>query len=376
MKIIRKYYDFFNNTQGLPFISLCGGSRSAKTGSALRHLIAFEQNKRICIIKDTLKNVKQTVLLDFEDILNTDKINYKVNKTNLKYKVGTNEFHFTSFPTVDSAKGYATDILLIDEADSVDKEIVEQLKMRLRERIIITYNPSSAFWAKPYENKNNKLITTFKDNPFLTEQLLNNFEEIKQRGEAAPKGSYEHNYYLTYYCGIFTNLFNSELFSTSDLTFKDFKIDKNLNNYSVADPSFGVGANYFACPSIFVKDNIIYCYDIILSPFVQVDEYARYCKSHTYNFMERNGIGGGIIKKCTLEFNVMNLGGFNSVGKKEKRIFDNLDGIKSIVFHKDLLNNTEFTRCIDRPKKIKGYHLDLQDALASTVILKQKGLFL
>lgn len=376
MKQIKKYYEFLNDTKNLPFVSLSGGSRSAKTRSILQQLILFEHNKRICIVKDTLKNIKQTILLDFEDILNLDKINYKVNKTNLRYKVGTNEFHFTAFPTVDSAKGYATDILVADEADSVEKEIVEQLKMRLREKMYITYNPSSMFWANTLENKNNKLVTTFKDNPFLSEQLLTNFEEIKRRGENAPAGSYERNYYLTYYCGIFTNLFNSELFSTSDLTFQEFEVDKNLNNYSVADPSFGVGANYFACPSVFVKDNIIYCYDILLSPFVQIEEYVQRCKSNTYNFMERNGIGGGIIKKCMFEFNIANIGGFTSTDKKEKRIFNNLDGIKGIVFHEKLRNNSEFCRCIDKPKKINGYHLDLQDVLASVIILKNKGFFL
>ena len=242
--------------------------------------------------------------------------------------------------------------------------------------MIITYNPSSQFWANEYQTPANTLITTFKVNPFLTKMQYDNFERIKKIGLAAPEGSYERNYYLTFYEGIFTNLFSSELFTTTDLTFDEFIIPADVNTYSIADPSFGVGANYFACPSVFRKGGILYCFDILLSPFVNEVEYVNFCKKHTYNFIEKNGIGASLLRNLTFNYKVANIGGFTSSEKKEKRIFENLEGIKKIIFHKKILQNSEFIRCIDKPKKIKGYHLDLQDALASTVILKDKGYFL
>ena len=365
-----------NGLKSEPFVSFVGGSRSGKTYNLLQYLLMFEQKKHICVIKDTLINVRQTILPEFKDIVEGEQLSIKSNETQRKYIVNNNMFHFTAFPTAQSAKGYSCDILLVDEADGINKEIIDQLKLRLKEKMIITYNPSSQFWANEYQTPKNTLITTFKTNPFLTKMQYENFERIKKIGLTAPEGSYERNYYLTFYEGIFTNLFSSEPFTTTDLTFADFDVPKSKNTYSVADPSFGVGANYFACPSVFLKDGILYCYDILLSPFVNTDEYSNFCKLHTFNFIERNGIGAGLLKNLTNTYNVANVGGFNSNEKKEKRIFENLDGIKKVVFHKKLLQNSEFIRCIDRPKKIAGYHLDLQDALASTVILKNKGYFI
>ena len=82
--------------------------------------------------------------------------------------------------------------IFIEEAFEVPKSIVEQLNLRLRgltqqQQIIMAFNPiSKHHWLYDFCEVHppisfNFIHSTYKDNPFLSEQYINTLDELEQR---------------------------------------------------------------------------------------------------------------------------------------------------------------------------------------------------
>lgn len=164
---------------------LQGGTRSGKTYSTVDYLIKLcldypNAGIEIDIVRDTFKALKATVWKDFINELirfglyNAD--NY--NKTDCIYRLNGNIV--TGYGLDDDAKvhGRARDILFGNEAQTIKKEVVDQLMPRTRHRVIFDYNPALGIdhWLDPYIIQYPPLITTYKDNPHLTAAQISDIE--------------------------------------------------------------------------------------------------------------------------------------------------------------------------------------------------------
>mgnify|MGYP000096266577 CR=1 FL=1 len=77
--------------------------------------------------------------------------------------------------------GPARDILFINEAQSIPREIFRQLDIRTRKKVIIDYNPVRRFWGET-EFVGDRYVTihsTYKDNPYLTPEQVAAIEKNK-----------------------------------------------------------------------------------------------------------------------------------------------------------------------------------------------------
>ena len=167
-------------------ILLQGGTRSGKTYATIYFLIDFcllHTGMEIDLVRDTFTALKATAWKDFKDVLlSLDLYHDKYhNKTDHTYELKGNIISYYGADTPDKIHGRSRDILWINEAHQFPQETIDQLFPRTRYRIIADYNPALGLehWLDPYIEKHPPLVTTYKDNPFLTQSQIEDIESRK-----------------------------------------------------------------------------------------------------------------------------------------------------------------------------------------------------
>ena len=166
-----------------------GGSRSGKTYNILMWLIFAYSNrnngKTITICRKTFPALRASSMRDFFDILKKYDL-YKEanhNKSNSEYLLNNNLFEFISLDQPQKVRGRKRDILYINEANELYFEDWQQLILRTTDKAILDYNPSDEFHfiyekIKPRDDAE-FFITTYKDNPFLDIETVNEIERLR-----------------------------------------------------------------------------------------------------------------------------------------------------------------------------------------------------
>lgn len=167
-----------------------GSSRSSKTYSIcqmLFHLMFEENNKVITIVRKTGPSLKATVYKDFMEIIKKAGIyNPKMhNKSELTYKIRTNEIEFISVDDYNKIKGRKRHILFCNEANELNHDEFTQLALRTTERIYMDYNPShdEFHWIEDKIKTRDDVIiikSTYKDNPFNSKETIREIERLKE----------------------------------------------------------------------------------------------------------------------------------------------------------------------------------------------------
>lgn len=166
-----------------------GGSRSGKTYNILMWLIFSYSNKNsgktITICRKTFPALRASSMRDFFDILKKYDL-YKEanhNKSNSEYLLNNNLFEFISLDQPQKVRGRKRDMLYINEANELYFEDWQQLILRTTDKAILDYNPSDEFHfiyekIKPRDDAE-FFITTYKDNPFLDIETVNEIERLR-----------------------------------------------------------------------------------------------------------------------------------------------------------------------------------------------------
>lgn len=174
------------------FIVNQGGSRSSKTYSLCQLFILYcleNPNVRISIVRKTLPALRNTVMVDFFEILQNynwySKLNH--NKTNNTYTFA-NGSQVAFFSTDDEQKlrGRKHSIVWANEANELLHEEFMQLNMRCEGKFFVDFNPSeNSSWIYDLPQEDTITIkSTYKDNPFLPKSIINQIEDLKRTDEA------------------------------------------------------------------------------------------------------------------------------------------------------------------------------------------------
>ena len=166
-----------------------GGTRSGKTYNIILWLIfgyAMKQtNKTITIFRATYPALRATVMRDFFDILETYNLyeDQAHNKSNSEYKLNNNLFEFVSIDQPSRLKGRKRHIAFINEANECSYESFNQILFRTESNLILDYNPSDEYsWIySKVKTRNDAFfnITTYKDNRFLSPDIVKEIERLK-----------------------------------------------------------------------------------------------------------------------------------------------------------------------------------------------------
>ena len=163
-----------------------GGTRSGKTWSVLQmlHILAKTNPNPLVIscVAATFPMVKRGMLRDFKAMLvaegDWDENRFNKTESTYEYESGT-IIEFFSCDNAGKVHGPARDILFINEAQGIPREIYRQLDIRTRKKVIIDFNPVRKFWGET-EFAGDRYITihsTYKDNPFLTAEQVHAIEK-------------------------------------------------------------------------------------------------------------------------------------------------------------------------------------------------------
>lgn len=182
--VFNKMLDYFvdPNIRG---IASKGGTRSSKTWSVLQllYLVARESPDPLMIscVTDTLPAVKRGMFRDFQNMLLDEGLwdENALNKSDMIYTVKPGVcIEFFGCDNASKVHGPARDILFINEAQRIPREIFRQLDVRTTLKVIIDFNPVRRFWGET-DFVGDKYVTihsTYKDNPYLSKQQVEAIE--------------------------------------------------------------------------------------------------------------------------------------------------------------------------------------------------------
>lgn len=182
--VFNKMLDYFvdPNIRG---IASKGGTRSSKTWSVLQllYLVARESPDPLMIscVTDTLPAVKRGMFRDFQNMLLDEGLwdENALNKSDMIYTVKPGVcIEFFGCDNASKVHGPARDILFINEAQRIPREIFRQLDVRTTLKVIIDFNPVRRFWGET-DFTGDKYVTihsTYKDNPYLSKQQVEAIE--------------------------------------------------------------------------------------------------------------------------------------------------------------------------------------------------------
>jgi phage terminase large subunit len=170
-----------------------GGTRSGKTYNILLWIIFYycgkNIGKTITITRKTFPAVRSSVMRDFIEILKGSNL-YKEenhNKSNHEYMLNGNMIEFISMDQPQKIRGRKRDLAFLNEANELTFEDWQQIVFRTNGRIILDYNPSDTFhWIYdrviPRDDAD-FYQTTYRDNPFLDQTIIDEIERLKQTDE-------------------------------------------------------------------------------------------------------------------------------------------------------------------------------------------------
>lgn len=165
-----------------------GGTRSGKTWATLQmlHLLCSNAEKPLIVscVAATLPMVKRGMQRDFKQMLAMEGVwdENAFNKSEGCYTYPNGcVIEFFGVDNASKVHGPARDILFVNEAQGIPREIFRQLDIRTRKKVIIDFNPVRKFWGET-EFVGDRYVTihsTYKDNPYLTKEQVGAIEKNK-----------------------------------------------------------------------------------------------------------------------------------------------------------------------------------------------------
>lgn len=177
--------------RGYSIISEQGSSRSSKTYNTVIWIIwrcLCVPKTTVSICRATLPSLRGSVLRDFTDVLEkidaySDK---QFNKSELVYTFSNGSWvEFFSCDNEQKLRGRKRKILYVNEANEINFLEWQQLKLRTTRFTIMDYNPSFSdeHWICDVnrDKRTHHFITTYKDNPFLEQTVIDEIESLKSK---------------------------------------------------------------------------------------------------------------------------------------------------------------------------------------------------
>jgi phage terminase large subunit len=323
-------FELLENSQS-KITCLQGGSRSGKTFNTLLWIIFSYCNRNtgkvISICRKTLPSLKASVLRDFLEILRNNDLYSEIyhNKTSNEYWLNGNLIEFFSLDMGSRVRGRKRDLLFINEANEIDYEAWNQLLFRTDGNIIIDYNPHDQFhwiYDKVLERPDCSLhISTFMDNPFLSETLKAEIERLKDT---------DPEYWRVYGLGLRGQ--------NRSLVFKFHIVDKIPATAKFI--SYGLDFGYASDPSslcaTYIDGDNMYCKELLYETGLTNQDIAK--KLEILGLDRRDEVFADSSEPKSIE-EIYRMG-WNIKGKKKYEINYGIDMIRRYKLHvtKDSIN--------------------------------------
>lgn len=171
--------------------AVAGGTSASKTISILIWIIDYcqtkqEREKLISVVSESHPHLEKGAILDFQNIMKDRGYwNEELwNQTKHTYTFETgNRLEFYSVDTYSKAHGPRRDVLFMNECNTLDYRIADQLITRTREIVWMDWNPSAEYWfyteMLPNREDIDFITLTYKDNEALDPITIAEIESHK-----------------------------------------------------------------------------------------------------------------------------------------------------------------------------------------------------
>lgn len=245
---------------GKRYIVLLGGSRSGKTYSSVQLIVdvALHTKVKINVVRKTLTRAERGVMKDFKEIMDNrgmyDRKRYNGETHTYTFSNGST-LTFLIAPDEDAVKGISSSILFCDEISEMENAIFLQLQQRTENFILLTLNPDipDQHWVYKrllkrdddgnlMDNDVAYFHSTYKDNIFLSPNIIKSIESYEPTPENILAGSANEPFWLIYGLGLKAEV--------SGVIFKYEVIDKMPDN--LEHVCYGMDFGFSGDPSVLV----------------------------------------------------------------------------------------------------------------------------
>lgn len=258
-----------------------GGTRSGKTYAVCQYLAYLlresEKPLTISIVRKTLTALKGSVQRDFIQILERLGMYYEGvhNKKENTFKFRNHLVEFLSVDDPQKIRGRKRDIAYLNEANELNLEDFRQINMRTTGYLILDFNPSDPIhWIYDEiipRDDCDTWITTYKDNKFLPDVLIQEIERMKER---------DPDYWRVYGEGL------QALFTKRQI-FNNWKFIPEFEMIEFDDPIIGMDFGYSNDPTAAVmiqkKNDKIYIKELLHQTGMTNNDIAEFFKSKGYD---------------------------------------------------------------------------------------------
>ena len=379
MKINRKIADYIKARKqaGKPVFIIYGGRRSTKTYSIMQYLILKAYNEHITILVAgmTIPQLREGTYQDAKDIIFNEPALmpcFEIHSSPMEVvcKHNGSRIVFSSFDDPQKAKGFSHSILFINEANLFTYDQYVNIAVNTTGEIFIDFNPVKRFWVHDLYTEEDMLKMTYTDNPFLSRQQLEYFEQLKRQAERPDATQMDIYQYKVQCLGEYCNL-DGEIFNKANI--RMVSVYPELHNITIfGDPSALRGADYFALTlGGLDSNNDLYLLDTYSintgTPQMIVDKL--YCWEANYDvkkcYIETNGIIGTVfLEQLQKDHRDLHPIYWYSHDSKFDRIVSNYQNLTNHTFILDTPQNNQFLEQVyDFSKKCD--HDDNIDSLNS-----------
>ena len=245
---------------GVRYLFLRGSSRSGKTIAAIQTIIVealTTPKTTITIARETQVSIKNTILIDFKEEM--EKlflwVDNRFNKVDMVFRFDNGSVvRFVGLDdTTGKLRGMRSDIVMIDEVNTISMSSFVQLDIRTERYIIAAYNPEipTDWWGLDYEKKDNGkvLISTWRDNAFLDQRIIDSIQSLKET---------DHDLWLIYS--------ESQIVPPREIVYQKpetFETEPQGIKYTYYGIDFGFSQDPTAVVEVKVKDKELYVRELI-----------------------------------------------------------------------------------------------------------------
>lgn len=171
------------------------------------------------------------------------------------------KYEFRAFDKPVKAQGTSADVIFFNECAQMSEQMVLTTTLSSRARLIFDFNPTQKFWVERFvkSDRSNFLLTTWRDNDYLTDQQRQYFLDIEAKA-ANPEATAIDRYMRDVYCyGQYNELTGNVWGKIEAVHRSEWPADMQ----TVYGLDFGYQADPTALVEVGIKDGIIYARELL-----------------------------------------------------------------------------------------------------------------
>lgn len=237
----RRYLEFFVENIDSRYVISLGGRRSSKSWSNMIWLkfLLSGKPKKLIMVAATFPAL-QLVMNDWQKATGLTVTGSLLYGYSCQMSNGS-VVQFRNWDEAQKVQGSEADYAYLEEWLNIKEEVIRVLGMSIREQIYMSANPTrKTRLLNDYllPDGSNLLKTTYRDNPYLPEEQVREFEEIKKRS-LMPNATLYDIYMAKVYCdGEFADLVGRAFEKLEYNTYEDY-LDVPSQEIDVMDLAFG-----------------------------------------------------------------------------------------------------------------------------------------